>query len=179
TVGRLSPEKNHARMIVAFAQVHAQRPDTRLMIIGNGPLRRQLEELAALEGVADSVVFTGQQRNPYLLMRAADCFVMSSDYEGQPMVILEARILGLPIVSTAFGSVRSALPEGTGRIVGLDETELAEGMLDFLDGKVPSVSFDADAYNREAVEGFYFAIGATRSVPTLAHSENGKAVYGN
>ncbi|WP_417235162.1 CDP-glycerol glycerophosphotransferase family protein [Arthrobacter sp.] len=160
TVGRLSPEKNHARMIRAFALVHAERPDTRLMIIGSGPLNRDLGALAESLGVGHAVVFTGQQRNPYMLMHEADCFVMSSDYEGQPMVILEARILGLPVVSTAFGSVHSALPDGTGHITGSSDAELAAGMVAYLDGEVPAGPFDAEAYNRQAIEEFYVAIGA-------------------
>lgn len=177
TVGRLSPEKNHARMIRAFALVHAESPDTRLMIIGSGPLRRDLEALADTVGVGDAVVFTGQQRNPYMLMREADCFVMSSDYEGQPMVILEARILGLPIVSTAFGSVHSALPEGTGLITGLDDAELAEGMLAYLNGHVPVIEFDAAAYNRRAIDQFYVAIGAEQTLPGSRIGLEGTTIY--
>ncbi|WP_372699787.1 CDP-glycerol glycerophosphotransferase family protein [Arthrobacter sp. JSM 101049] len=160
TVGRLSPEKNHARMIRAFAHVHAERPDTRLMIIGSGPLRQELGALAESMGLGHAVVFTGQQRNPYMLMHEADCFVMSSDYEGQPMVILEAKILGLPVVSTAFGSVHSALPDGSGHITGFRDEELAAGMVAYLDGQVPVADFDAESYNRMAMDGFYRAIGA-------------------
>lgn len=177
TVGRLSPEKNHARMIRAFSHVHAERPDTRLMIIGSGPLRSELESLAESIGLGRAVVFTGQQRNPYMLMQEADCFVMSSDYEGQPMVILEAKILGLPIVSTAFGSVQSALPDGTGRITGLSDVELAAGMMAYLDGDVPVAEFDAEAYNRRAVEEFYVAIGAQPDYPGSRAALSGTRIY--
>jgi CDP-glycerol glycerophosphotransferase len=160
SVGRLSPEKNHARLIRAFAAAEADKPDMRLLIVGDGPLRSRLESLAAALGVSEKVVFAGQQRDPYTLMAASDCFVMSSDYEGQPMVILEAKVLGLPIVTTAFGSVHSAVPEGTGMIVGLSDAELAEGMRAFLDGRVKSSPFDAERYNRWAMDEFYAAIGA-------------------
>ncbi|MBM6621185.1 CDP-glycerol glycerophosphotransferase family protein [Micrococcaceae bacterium RIT802] len=177
TVGRLSPEKNHARMIRAFAHVHAERPDTRLMIIGSGPLRRDLGSLAESSGIGHAVVFTGQQRNPYMLMKEADCFVMSSDYEGQPMVILEAKILGLPVVSTAFGSVHSALPEGTGHITGFSDEELAAGMIAYLDGRVPAAAFDAEAYNRLAIEEFYAAIGAQPEHHESLTSRPGSRIY--
>ncbi|MBP0645107.1 glycosyltransferase, partial [Mycobacterium tuberculosis] len=81
--------------------------------IGDGPLSGELKELAVSLGVAGSVEFTGRLQNPYAVMSGCDCFVLSSDYEGQPIVILEARVLGLPIVTTRFGSATSAM-EGSG-----------------------------------------------------------------
>lgn len=160
TVGRLSPEKNHARMLRAFADVHHEMPDTRLVIVGSGPLAPELRDIAAHHGLSRSVTFAGQQPNAAVLMSAADCMVMSSDYEGQPMVILEALILGIPVLTTAFGSARSALPEGTGLIVEQDDQALADGMRQAIRGGIPTSEFDADAYNRKAMEQFYRAIGA-------------------
>ncbi|RAD51557.1 hypothetical protein DN508_38670, partial [Burkholderia multivorans] len=57
TVGRLSPEKNQARLLRAFAEVSAEEPDARLVIIGDGPLSDDLRELAVSPGVAGSVEF--------------------------------------------------------------------------------------------------------------------------
>ena len=159
-VGRISPEKNHARLIRAFALVHEQRADTRLVIIGDGPLRERCEALAETIGVADAVVFAGLQLNPWALMNECDVFVMGSDYEGQPMVILEALVLGLPVVTTAFGSVESALPEGSGLVVARTDEGLAEGMRAALQGHVPCPPFDAENYNRDVIAEFYRAIGA-------------------
>lgn len=160
-VGRISPEKNHERLVRAFARVHAEHPHVRLVVIGDGPLRRRNEELATELGVADAVRFTGMLENPWALMATCDAFVLSSDYEGQPMVILEALVLGLPVVSTSFGSVRSALPEGTGLVVDRDADALAAGMTAALRGEVPNPPFDPAAYNAAAMDEFYAAIGAT------------------
>ena len=80
--------------------------------------------------------FTGRLRNPYSVMSACDCFVMSSDYEGQPIVILEARVLGLPIVTTRFGSVHSAMEGSGGLIVDTEDEALADGMQTFLEGTI-------------------------------------------
>ncbi|WP_166973428.1 glycosyltransferase [Brevibacterium atlanticum] len=154
TVGRLSPEKNHARLIRAFAQISAEQTDTNLVIIGEGPLERELKQLAVSLGVAARVQFTGRLRNPYSVMSACDCFVMSSDYEGQPIVILEARVLGLPIVTTRFGSVSSAMEDSGGLIVDTDETALAAGMQKFIDGKLQARAFDGDDYNRAVMNEF-------------------------
>ncbi|MGA8117795.1 MAG: glycosyltransferase, partial [Actinocatenispora sp.] len=160
TVGRLSTEKNHARLLHAFRRVHTERPDTRLIVIGEGPLRDELDRTIVELGLTGAVVMAGQQENPYAIMARADCFVLSSDYEGQPMVILEARILGLPVVSTAFGSVRGSLPDGVGLVVPTTPEGLAGGMTEFLRGAVPNPPFDAVEYNRAAIGQFYRAIGA-------------------
>jgi CDP-glycerol glycerophosphotransferase len=154
TVGRLSPEKNHARLIRAFAEVAVDRPDAKLVIIGEGPLEKELKQLAVSLGVAGSVQFTGRLRNPYSVMSACDCFVMSSDYEGQPIVILEARVLGLPIVTTSFGSVTSAMEDSGGLIVDRSEEALAAGLQQFIDGKIEARPFDGDEYNRAVMNEF-------------------------
>lgn len=154
TVGRLSPEKNHARLIRAFALIATANPESRLVIIGEGPLEKELKQLTVSLGVAGSVEFTGRLKNPYSVMSACDCFVMSSDYEGQPIVILEARVLGLPIVTTRFGSADSAMEGSGGLIVERDEESLAEGMQALLDGRMRALPFDGDQYNREVIDEF-------------------------
>jgi glycosyltransferase involved in cell wall biosynthesis len=160
TAGRLSSEKNHERMIRAFDLVHQDDPNTRLVILGSGPLRPHLTEVIEDVGLTSAVMLAGHQPNPYVILANSDCFVLSSDYEGQPMVLLEALILGLPIVTTEFGSVRGALPDGTGLIVPRKIGDVAKGMKAFLRGKVKSVPFDYVAYNREATDEVYRAIGA-------------------
>lgn len=159
TVGRLSAEKNHARLLDAFARVHRSHPATQLVIVGSGPLLGALERRAHVLGVSAAVIFAGHQANPHAIMAASDCFVLSSDYEGQPMVLLEALMVGLPIVTVAFGAVADAVPEGSALVVSQDVDGLAEGMNAFLDGRLPAGSFDAEAYNREAITEFYRAIG--------------------
>jgi len=157
-VGRLSPEKNHARLIKAFATVHEENPDTRLVILGGGKLEGQLTELVLSLGLESAVTLTGQVDNPYAIMAESHCFVLSSDYEGQPMVILEARTLGLPVITTAFTSVGDSVPEGAGLVVPQTVKGLAKGMRAFLDGKVPSLKLDPVAYNAEAMRQFDAAI---------------------
>lgn len=159
TVGRLSPEKNQTRLIKAFAAVHAEHPETRLLIVGDGPLFDELDSLITRLGLSESVVLTGQQKAARTIMANSDCFVLSSDYEGQPMVILEALVLGLPIVTVDFGSGENALPKGGGLMVPQSVEGLAAGMESYLRGEVPPASFDPEAYNAKAVQQFYSAIG--------------------
>jgi glycosyltransferase involved in cell wall biosynthesis len=160
TVGRLSPEKNDDRLIEAFDLVRQEHPLARLVIVGGGPMLDGLKTRVDRLGLSEVVTIAGQQANPYAIMAQCDCFVLSSDYEGHPMVFLEARVLGLPIVSTDFPSVNGALPEGAGLVVSRDTQALAAGMRSALAGEVPTKPFDAAAYNAEVIAEFYSAIGA-------------------
>ncbi len=154
TMGRLSAEKNHARLLRAFAQVRRDGWNALLVVIGAGELLPHLKSLARQLGVADWVTFTGHLENPMPLLVECDCFVMSSRYEGQPMVILEALCLGLPVVSTRFDAVESALPRGVGLVVDQDDAALADGMRAFLRGEVRPVRLDVTDYNRRAMSEF-------------------------
>lgn len=173
TVGRLSPEKNHARLLDAFAEVHAEHPDARLVIVGDGPLRDALGARRSLLGLDDSVVMTGALRNPFAVLSAADCFVLSSDYEGQPMVLLEAAVAGLPIVTVRFGSVADSLPEGQLHIVDQTVAGLAQGMRDYLAGELAPAALAAAAYNALALGEFMEVLTPPAQRPGAAGGHHG------
>ena len=158
-VARLSEEKNQQRLLHAFARVHAENPRTGLLIVGHGPLRGHLQREIERMGLQGAAYLTGAYSNPLAIMSAADCFVLSSNYEGQPMVLLEAATLGLPIVTVAFGSVRDS-DHGAGMIVTeQSEDALAEGMREALQGRVVRGAFDAQSYMDSVLEEFDTAIG--------------------
>ena len=167
SVGRISPEKNHGRLIRAFAQVHAHHPHTRLVILGDGPLMPEVSNLVASHGLQEVISLAGRVDNPFAIMAECDCLVLSSNYEGQPMVVLEARTLDLSVISTRFPSVVGSLPEGAGLIVDQSDAALADGMQRLLAGEVPRKRLDWDAYNGAAMSQFYRAIGATPSSPPV------------
>lgn len=157
TVGRFSPEKNQARLLRAFCAVHRDNPNTRLLLVGYGPLRARLETLRDELGLEGAAFLVGPYANPFAIVAAADCFVLSSNYEGQPMVILEAAIMGLPIVSVDFDSIHDALPDDGIHVVSQDDQALARGMRDFLAASVRPCSLDVERYNGAAVREFYDA----------------------
>jgi glycosyltransferase involved in cell wall biosynthesis len=163
SIGRLSPEKNHERLVAAFAQVHVEFPTARLVIVGDGPLRQQLEQDIARLQIGDSVTLAGQQSNPFAILKRSDCFVLSSNYEGQPMVLLEAAVLGVPSISVAFGSVASVLPPGAITITPQTVDDLAGAMKDFARKPHAGYTLDAEAYNRKASREFELAVGIKRA----------------
>ena len=97
--GRLSHEKDFFTLIKAFARVAAQRP-CRLIILGEGGLRKELEGLVAELRLTDRVSLPGWVENPFAFMSRASLFVLSSTYEGLPGVLIQALACGCPCVST-------------------------------------------------------------------------------
>ncbi len=96
-VARLVHQKGYDLLLPAFAQVAAAAPEWRLDIVGDGPLREELEASAAALGIAERVCFHGHQRDPFPLLYAASVFVLPSRFEGMPNAMLEAMGCGLAI----------------------------------------------------------------------------------
>lgn len=99
-VGRLCHQKAYDIMLTTFKKVHDARPDVRLYIIGDGPDREKLRRLRGELGLESAVTFLGNQKNPFGYMALMDAFLITSRYEGQGMVIWEAKALGLPVFMT-------------------------------------------------------------------------------
>ncbi|HEY3446515.1 MAG TPA: glycosyltransferase [Myxococcales bacterium] len=97
-VGRFDPLKNHEKLLQIAACTLAREPRTRLVLVGDGPLRAQVEADAARLGLRDRVVFAGLRGDVARVLRAFDVFVFPSVREGLPLVGLEAQAAGLPIV---------------------------------------------------------------------------------
>ncbi len=127
-VGRLSPEKGQRTAIAAQAKLCAMRSHkaVELTLIGDGPDRQSLVELATQLGVQSSVRFVGQQSNPYPWMAACDLICIPSVYEGLPNVALEAMCLSIPLVaSNCSGSLCELLGSRHGDSPQLGLTTLA------------------------------------------------------
>lgn len=154
SMGRLSPEKNYDGLIKAFARLYQSNSNVRLYVLGDGQLRQDLEKLIDAEGMRGIVHLLGALRKPFDFLRSCDCFILASHYEGQPLVIQEARVLNMPIIVTDFESVKDVLMENGQLVVRQDVSALQEGMQAFLDGKVPEYTFDYQAYNQEVYSEF-------------------------
>jgi glycosyltransferase involved in cell wall biosynthesis len=137
--GRLSHQKGFDVLIRAFAESVKERP-ARLIILGEGSLRLELENLAKELGVEESVDLPGFKSDIYSWLAKASLFVLSSRWEGSPNVLTEALALGVPSVSTRCPSgPDETLQEGKfGDLVEVDNwRELSEAMLRTLDNPKP------------------------------------------
>ena len=133
---RLVPQKDLPTLLRAAVLVRRQRPGTRFVIAGDGPLRAELEELAATLGVSEGVRFLGRIDRVAMpgLFAACDVLAVSSVYEGTSLVAVEAAASGKPVVTTQVAGAADTVLDGqTGRIVPLQHPgALAEALLSIL-----------------------------------------------
>ncbi len=126
TAGRLYPTKGHIHLLRAFQHVASRYPDARLILLGHGPLRGKIEDWIRRLGLERRVAMPGFQHNPYAWIRRADVFVLSSKEEGFPNALLEALMLGMPVISTDCPSgPREMLAPDSDPLKKTDSMELA------------------------------------------------------
>lgn len=139
SVGRLTSQKNFNLLIRAFAELTNKR-NLCLVILGEGELRQDLEGLAKELGIASKVYFPGFVLNPFMWMRRASVFVLSSDYEGLPGALIQAMACGTPVVSTNCPSGPSEILEDGkwGRLVAVNDSKaLSKAIMETLKEKTP------------------------------------------
>jgi glycosyltransferase involved in cell wall biosynthesis len=141
TVGRLVKEKGLQFLMEAFKEVLRVFPKTYLLIVGDGVLRNNLEQLTFSLGLQDRVVFTGMRRDLDEIYRSIDIFVLSSVFESFGNVALEAASYGKPVIATRVGGLPEAVLDGqTGILVPpANIVELASAMIEMLGNREKAV----------------------------------------
>ncbi len=115
-VGRLDPQKNPLALLEAAGNLFTIHPRLHLLLVGEGPLRPELESWIAARDCSDRVHLAGQQESVAGLLRAADIFVLPSLWEGMPNAVLEAMAAGLPVIASRV--------EGCGQLIEPHQTGL-------------------------------------------------------
>ncbi|MBW4575412.1 MAG: glycosyltransferase [Aphanothece sp. CMT-3BRIN-NPC111] len=162
-VGKLEPQKDFPTLIRAFAQVRQVQP-VRLMILGWGPEpdRLQLEALVQELGLEDDVALPGYVNNPYAYMARAAVFALSSRWEGFGNVIVEAMVVGTPVVSTNCESGPAEILDNGkyGSLVPVGDSQaLAEAILKVLAGETKHVEPDwLNQFSLEAITQQYLDV---------------------
>jgi 1,2-diacylglycerol 3-alpha-glucosyltransferase len=131
-VGRIAREKNLLLLLEAMQLVMAERQDTRLWVVGDGPYRKDCQRLARELGIGDRVKFTGSvpREDVDKYYAAADLFVFSSYTETQGLVIGEAMAYGVPAIAVRGGGASSAIEDGeNGFVVGNSPLQFSEAVL--------------------------------------------------
>jgi teichuronic acid biosynthesis glycosyltransferase TuaC len=150
-VARLSPEKGHARLIEAFAEAFHGDPNTRLRLVGEGPIREGLERLCIARDIVGQVDFLGLLpaagvRDQLL---AADAFVLASDVETFGVVVIEALACGRPVVVTASGGPDHLVTAANGLLLPAgDPSALREALRDM---RRRAAAYDRAAIRAEAL----------------------------
>lgn len=117
-LGRLAPPKRPELVVRALARVRERHPDAELRLVGDGPMKRDVQSLAASLGLAGAVQVTGRRDDIPELLAEACCLVLASDYEAMPLSVLEAMAAAVPVVATRFGGLEEVVEDGeTGFVV--------------------------------------------------------------
>lgn len=133
TASRLVPWKRVDGIIDALAEMND--PRVRLVVVGDGPERENLEKHAEQVGVGDRVDFKGRKspEATQAIMASGDIFVLNSTYEGLPHVVLEAMSHGLPVIATDGGGTREVIERGGGLLVGTGRDDFVEALAQLRD----------------------------------------------
>ncbi len=136
-VARLDPIKNHRCLIKAMKKVSALYPNVVLIVIGDGTLRQELEELVSEEQLQNNILFLGTRNDIPRLLSVLDIFVLCSLSEGLPLTILEAMAAGKPIVATSVGGIPEIIQDNTDGIIirSDDSDELAAAISELIRDK--------------------------------------------
>lgn len=113
SVGRVAPQKAFERIIEIGKKLLENKLNFNWIILGDGPDRNKLEESVKENGLGEFIKFIGARKNPFPYIRKSDLFVLTSHYESQPMVIMEALTIGVPVISTNFQSAKELLKDSS------------------------------------------------------------------
>lgn len=171
TVASLTDQKGHQYLLEAMSNVLELCPQTLLLLVGDGHLRKTLEQFSLQRGLGESVRFLGKRTDVPLILAAADFFVLPSLWEGLPLVLAEAGAARLPVVATKIGGIDEIVEDGvTGILVPSRQPEpLAEAIIDLLLSEQKRQQMGESAYQRVssvfniqhaalAVEKIYFSL---------------------
>jgi glycosyltransferase involved in cell wall biosynthesis len=173
-VGRLVPIKRVDVLLRAFAEAVGREPRLRLAVVGDGELRRELEQLARSLGLTESVAFLGYREDLEDIAAAADVAALTSDNEGTPVSLIEAAAAGLPLVATDAGGVAEVVPDGCGFVVARGDHRAVGDALARLAAD-PALRTELGARAREHARGRYRAARLVHDIEALYGDLLGRA----
>lgn len=155
-IGRFSYEKGHDRLIRAFARYHKENPESLLIIIGGlGEDYEKTLKLARSTSAAGDIILIRHMKNPMPVLKACDCFILSSYYEGLGLVLLEADSLGLPTAACDVTGPAGFMRRYGGKLLEDSEEGIYQGFHSYDKGEIPIMHVDYEAMNRKSREAFY------------------------
>ncbi len=149
-VARLSPEKGHKLLLHSFKEVIDKGINASLLIIGSGPMEKELKNLSRFLGIENCVLFLGYINNPYPIIAHSDYFILLSEYEGQGLVYLEAMTLGIPCIGSNIPVIKDLITHYGGIVVDLNVESVSNTMIDVATDSEITVNFNAQEYVAES-----------------------------
>ncbi|MGL4228610.1 MAG: glycosyltransferase, partial [Tannerellaceae bacterium] len=128
-VGRITYQKHPERLINLVKLIKNSFPNLKVAIVGTGDLMQRTRDLAEEEDLSDTIDFFGFMKNPTKILKTSKLLIMTSRFEGTPMVALEAMCLGVPIVSTPTDGMVDLIENGINGFLSDNDSDLAQGCL--------------------------------------------------
>lgn len=155
----MRPQKRQDRLIEIASRLKKVGYSFQIQIIGNGPEEEKIKSLIKEKDVSDVVQLLGLKVNPYPYVKKADCFVLTSDFEGFGIAVKEALLLGTPVISTNVTGVKEVLANGEyGILCEINTDKIEEAMREMLDHpelqrKIRDQLTNFDCENGKIIEG--------------------------
>lgn len=142
-------QKKLSRIIDATERLNNEGYKFRVVFVGKGS---ETEIYKKASKKIKNIIFLGAKKNPYPYLKLSDCFLMSSQFEGYPVVLVEAQILGKPIVTTDVSDTKKDIDEKYGIVVENSSEGVYEGMKRFLEEGARSEDFNPEIFNQKIIE---------------------------
>lgn len=145
-------QKKLTRIIKAAKKLKEEKYKFKILLVGDGPDNQKYKELVEKEKLEDIIVFLGKKQNPYPYFEIADCVVLSSDYEGYPVVFLESFVLNKPMITTKVSDYEE-VEQGYGIVAEKTDEDIYQKMKQMLEeGFTIENQFDSKKYNEEIIK---------------------------
>ena len=146
-------QKRLSRIIEAVEKLKQENIKCKVLFVGDGVDNIKYKNMVKDKKLEDYITFLGAKQNPYPYFCISDCFLMSSEYEGYPVVFIEALILGLPIITTDISDSREDIANKYGIVTQKSTEDIYLAMKNFIkEGYKINQQFNPEQYNKEILK---------------------------
>lgn len=161
-IARFSHEKDHEKLIYAIDKL--RNYNFTLYLLGEGLLKKAMEELIFTLQLTDKIKLLGYKENPYPYLNNCDLFVLPSNHEGQPVVLLEALVLNKKILATDIPGNRSVLHNEYGMLVDNSIDGVASGIRYIIEDKHVTADFNYEKYNQQCIDDYHYLLSSLNNL---------------
>lgn len=144
-------QKQISRILDATEKLNKNGFKFKVLLVGKGTNTKDYEQVIK-EKKLDNIIMLGAKKNPYPYFKISDCFLLSSQFEGYPVVFVESEILGLPIITTDVSDSKKDIDGKFGQVVDNSAKGVYRGMKNFLEKRIKTDKFDPEKFNEEIIE---------------------------
>lgn len=146
-------QKKLTRLLESAKRLHEDKEKFRIILVGSGQQTDEYKEIVQNYNLSEEIIFVGKTINPYPYFKIADCVIITSDYEGYPVVYNEAKILNRPIITTNVSDSETEIKNKFGVVINNDTENVYMAMKNFIkDGFTIKEKFNPEKYNKEIIQ---------------------------